>query len=483
MGTDLGYTAIIDVASGQVVRELSPPGQDVATGPGSFSPIGLAGHILVVGEGVNGPGDVTGDVDLWNTSTWTMTTVLTQVTGTSIGSVTISPNHQLVGVGNYDGTGGTWTINPDEEVVPISGQTADLNTMVFSPDSGKVAVVANDGTTRVYRAGGPWRATFSAVLCNCGNEIGWGPQTLVALARSGDDIMALTWRLPTGQLQPDARVLNSSQQSEGVVLSPDGRLAALFNDEDSKSAVTVVTTSTDRTVFTLPPVAVTGASISADDRLLAVIDGSGGLHITNLAKGTTIVGHGWPDCDGGPGPVISADDQRVAAASFCGQVSIGRTSVAKPMETFDHHEQLSSIAFNRSATRLALASWDSTVTVLSVTTAKPVLELVGHTRGVTGVSFDPSAPYIVTTSIDDTTRVWNATTGQLLEVDPDETSTRSPSVSPDGQLLAESNNDNQIRLWSVCRDCQEPSRLLASSASAVVFPLTPLERAAAERAQ
>ena len=169
------------------------------------------------------------------------------------------------------------------------------------------------------------------------------------------------------------------------MLSPDGRLAALFNDEDSKSAVTVVTTSTDRTVFTLPPVAVTGASISADDRLLAVIDGSGGLHITNLAKGTTIVGHGWPDCDGGPGPVISADDQRVAAASFCGQVSIGRTSVAKPMETFNHNEQLSSITFNRSATRLALASWDSTVTVLSVKTAKPVLELVGHTRGVTGI--------------------------------------------------------------------------------------------------
>ena len=78
-------------------------------------------------------------------------------------------------------------------MVPISGQTADLNTMVFSPDSGKVAVVANDGTTRVYRpavrGGRPSRPS-----CNCGNEIGWGPQTLVALARSGDEITALAWR-------------------------------------------------------------------------------------------------------------------------------------------------------------------------------------------------------------------------------------------------------------------------------------------------
>jgi WD40 repeat protein len=484
VGTDLGYTAVVDVTSGRIVHQLTPPGQAVSVGPGSLSPVGLVGSILVVGEELSGPGDVSGDIDLWNTSTWSMTSVLTSVTGTGIGSVAVSPDQQMVAVGNYDGTGGTWSLNPDEELVPISGQTADLDTMAFSPDSRYVAIVANDGTTRIYRAGGPWRATLPADLCDCGNEIGWQSHRLVALARSGNDITAQTWSVPSGRLEPGSRVLNSDQQNEGVVLSPDGSLAALFNDETSESTVTVMSTATGRTVFTLPATSVAGVTISRDDRLLAVTDVSGGLHIATVSTGHSVTGHGWPDCDSGNGDdlVISSDDRRVAGASFCGQVSVGLTADAKPVETFDRHEQLSDIAFNPAGTRLAVASWDSTVTILNVTTDKPVLELVGHTRGVTGVAFAPTAPYIVTTSIDDTTRVWNANTGQLMEVDHDETSTRNPSVSPDGQFLAEANSDNQVRLWPVCPECLQPSALLASSRSSVVSPLTSLEHEAAAQA-
>lgn len=478
VGTDLGYTAVVDVADGQVVRKLSPPGQDVTVG--SASPVGLAGDILVVGTDVNGPGDTSGDVDLWSTSTWTMTSVLTTVTGTTIGTVAISPDRQLVAVGNSDGTGGTWSLSPDEELGPISGQTADLNTMAFSPDSNSVAVVANDGTARTYRAGGPWRATLPAQLCDCGNEIGWRPHAVTAMARSGNDITAQTWSLPSGRLEPGSRVLSTDQQNEGVVLSPDGTLAALFDDSTPTSTVTVVETATGRSVFTLPPVAVANVTFSSDDRLLAVADSSGDLHISTVSTHHTVVGHGWPQCDSGGGQTlaISPDDQRVAFASFCGQVSIGLTTDAKPQKSFNRHEQLSSIAFNPTGTRLAAASWDSTVTVLSVATDRPVLELVGHARGVTGVAFAPTAPYIVTTSFDDTTRVWDVTTGQLLRIDRDESSTRNPSVSPDGRFLAEANNDAQVRLWSVCPDCRQPSALLKASRASVVSPLTSLERSA-----
>ncbi len=74
-------------------------------------------------------------------------------------------------------------------------------------------------------------------------------------------------------------------------------------------------------------------------------------------------------------------------------------------------------------------------------------------------------------------RVWNATTGQLMQVDHDETALGSPSFNPDGQILAETNNDNQIRLWPVCPDCSDTAALLSASRSSVVSPLTPLERA------
>ena len=196
----------------------------------------------------------------------------------------------------------------------------------------------------------------------------------------------------------------------------------------------------------------------------------------------SVVGHGWPTCDAvnGLNLVISADDRSVAHSSFCGQVSIGSTTDARPQETFDQHQQLSSIAFDPTAQHLALASWDSTVTVLDVGTDRPVLELIGHQRGVSGVAYDGG--YIVTTSTDDTSRVWDASTGQLLQVDHDVTAPGLPSVSPDGQFLAESNNNGQLRIWSVCTDCRAPSALYAASDSSVLSSLTPLERETAARA-
>ena len=477
VGTE-GPTEVVDVASGQIVQRLSPPGQTLSHD--AMNPIALQGTTLVVGANVTGPGDVDGDIDVWNTQTWTMSSVLTTVTGTQIGDVAVSPDAQKVAVGNADGTGGVWSVTPDEEQVSLSGQTADINAIVFSPNGAEVATASNDGTARIYRAGGPWKNTLPATLCGCGNEFGWQQHKLVALDRSGNDVLLQSWRLPSGRPLSDPPVLATDQQNLGVALSPDGALVAIWNDGAPTSTVRVLDTATRRSVFTLPPTSISGVTFSDDGRLLAVADQSGGLHITNLSSGHTAVGHGWPsNCNTSAGfsPAISSNDRLVAVYSFCGQVSVGRIKTAKPFEAFDQHGQLSHIAFDPAGDRLALGSWDSTVTVLNVATDKPELELVGDTRGVEGVTYSPDGRYIATTSVDDTMRVWNATTGQLMQVDHDETAPGSPSFNPDGQILAETNNDNQIRLWAVCPDCGDPAALLSVSRSSVVSPLTPLERA------
>ena len=474
-----GPTVVVDVASGQIVHWLSPPGQILNSG--EVNPIALQGTTLVVGENVTGPGDVSGDIDVWDTGTWTMSSVLTTVAGTQIGDVAISPDGQKVSVGNYDGTGGVWSVSPDEELVSLSGQTADINSIAFSPSRTDVATASNDGTSRVYRASGTWLSTLPASLCGCGNEFGWQRHKLVALDRSGDDVLLQSWLLPSGRPLPDPPVLSTDQQNTGVALSPDGALVAIWNDANPSSTIRVLDTATRRVVHTMPATTISGVTFSDDDRLLVVADQFGGLHITTLSSGHTKTGHGWTSNCGGKGagfsPAVSSDDRLVAVYSFCGRVSVGRVMTAKPFETFDGHGQLSHIAFDPTGSRLALASWDSTVTVLNVATDDPALELVGDTRGVNGVAYSPDGRYIATTSIDDTMRVWNAATGQLMQVDHEETAPGSPSFNSDGQILAETNNDNQIRLWAVCPDCADPAAMLSASRSSVVSPLTPLERA------
>jgi WD40 repeat protein len=477
VGTE-GPTVIVDVVSGQVVQRLSPPGQTLNSGV--VNPVALQGTTLVVGASVTGPGDVTGDVDLWDTRTWAMSSVLTTVAGTAIGDVAISPDGQKVSVGNYDGTGGVWSVSPDEEQVNLSGQTADINSIAFSPNGAHVATASNDGTARIYRAGGPWLNTLPATLCGCGNEVGWQPHKLVTLDRSGNDVLLQSWRLPSGRPLPGPPVLSTDQQNVGVALSRDGALVAIWNDSTPSSTIRVLDTATRRVVFTTPATAAVGVTFSDDDRLLVVADQVGGLHITTLSSGRTKVGHGWTSgCDVNEGfpPAVSSDDRLVAVYSFCGRVSVGSVMSAKPFEIYDDHGELSHIAFDLAGSQLALASWDSTVTVLNVATRKPALELVGHTRGVSGVAYSPDGRYIATTSIDDTVRVWNAATGQLMQVDHDNTAPGSLSFNSDGRILAENNKDNQIRLWAVCPDCADPAAMLSASGSSVVSPLTPLERA------
>ena len=471
-----GPTEVVDVASGRIVRTLSPTDQLI---DGSINnPIALSGNLLVVGENVTALGGVSAYVDLWDTRTWTMQSVITPVTGTSVTSVAISPDAQNVAFGNADGTGGVWSESPSEELVPLSGQTAVIGSISFSPDGTEVATASNDGTARIYRARGPWLSTQTAVLCTCGNEIGWQKHKLVALSRSGDDVFLKSWLQPSVRRRPDSPVLGTNQQSLGAALSPDGGIAALWIDGVATTKVRVIDTATGRITFTLPATSVAGVAFSYDDRLLVVDDTTGGMRVTTLADGHTVVGQGWSaNCPGGGGVAISLDNRLVATHTFTGQVCIGKASTATPFEHFDAPGQLSSLAFDPAGTRLALGSWNDTVTVLDVATDKLVLELVGHTRGVSGLAYSPDGRYIATTSTDNSMRIWDPTTGQLLQVDHDEFGTGSPAFSADSQLVAESNGDAQIRVWAVCPHCQDPVALLAASRSSVISPLTPLELA------
>jgi len=485
VGTGAGFSAVFDLADGQSTHELKPPANQRLS-MGTPNPVAIGGNLLAVGADVSGPGDISGYIDLWNTNTWRMVKVLTSVTDTAIGAVAVSSDGRKVAVGNSDGTGGVWSVNPDEELVTLRGQTADIDSIAFSPDGTNVAAVAEDGTARTYRADGPWLKTLPTQLCDCGNEIGWQPRKLVAMARSGNDIQLQTWLLPEGRLEPGSPVISDDQQAEGAVISPNAKWAATWNEATATTTVQVTDAETGRMAFTLPATTVENVAFSNDGRFLVVADDNGGLHVADLSDHHIVVGHGWPSgtCEnGGDPPAVSATDKLVAAYTFCGQVSVGKIDDARPFETFDQHQQISRIAFSPDGTRLALASWDSSVTVVNVLTDQPVLELIGHTRGVTGVTYAPTGGYIVTTSGDNTMRLWDASSGQLMQVDGDDTSVNDPSVNADATLAADENSNNQVRIWAVCPDCRDPSALLKSSRSAVVSPLTPLEREAAASGQ
>ena len=476
-----GDAQVLDTATGATERALTAPDQPLS---GTYNPVALRGDVVVVGNNVTVPGPVSADIDLWDAGTWQMTSVLTTVDGTDVAHVAVAPDGATVTVGNEDGTGEVWSLSPRQLLVQLKGQTAALGSLAYSPDGSEVAAASADGTVRLYRAGGPWRTTLSATVCGCGNELGWQGNRLIALNRSGDDVLLQSWQLPSGRPLPDPPVLTTDQATRGVALSPDGKLAAVWDDGTPNPTVQVLDTATRKPVasFTVPDF--NGVAFSPDDRLVAVDTKAGELRITTLASGQTVVGHGWfARCPTAyQWPAFSNDNQLVALYSFCGKVSVGKVSTARPFESFTQHDELSQIAFDPTGTRLALASWDSSVTVLDVATDKPVLELLGHTGGVNGVVYSGDGRYIATTSIDGTMRLWDAANGQELQVDPD-AQPADPSFNPAGTTVVEYNADDQIRVWDVCPSCDSPTALLVASRASVISPLTPVERAEIRQAE
>jgi WD40 repeat protein len=496
VGTGHAYTEVMTADTGQIVRLLRPPVDQLATD--IPDPIALAGHTLVVGVNDNAPG-IDGIVDRWDTRSWDEFGEWATVTGFSFANVALSPDGQRLAYALDDGTGGIYGYptaggeGPAEEYAILEGQTDKVNTIAFSPNGERVVDADDDGTARIYFSGNPWIASFTTQTEPCDDQyynpnyqFGWQHGVLVSIVDSGNDTIVRRWSFPSGRSLPGSVLLSSDGANTCAVLSSNGRLAAVWNYQVSKPLVKVMDVASQRVLLTLPATSVDGAVFSQDGRLLVVNDGHGGLSTTTLSTGRTILSHGWPtqcgrvtDTEFAPsGVAISDNDRLEAVASFCGLLRIGHTGGRGPFETYNQHEKIGGrIVFNPAGTRIALSAWDSSATVMSVATDKPVLTLLGHTRFVNDVTYSPAGDLMATTSADDTMRIWNASTGQLLQTDYDNSFTTIPLFSPDGRYVIEENIYYSLHVWPSCPDCQDPSTLLAASRSSVVSRITAAERA------
>ena len=267
IGTAAGYSVVVDVTSGAVVRTVVPPdSQSVATG--TPDPVAIDGTILLVGTDTNGPTDVSGELDLWDTQGWNLVNVVASVTGDSITSVAISKDGTYIAAGLADGTGGVWTQSGNDELFSLEGQGAQINTLSFSPDGTRLVDADDQGDARIYRSGEPWLTTLPQVPHWCDFGFGSQPHKLLGLTQTGVAITLQTWALPSFRPTSSTTVLASGEHGECSALSPDARLVALWNALDPTSTVRVFDVATRRVELTLPAMAVQGASFSDDDRLL-----------------------------------------------------------------------------------------------------------------------------------------------------------------------------------------------------------------------
>ncbi|QRN92926.1 PD40 domain-containing protein [Archangium violaceum] len=274
----------------------------------------------------------------------------------------------------------------------------------FSPDGSYLVTASEDGTARVWSAGGS-----GPIVVLRGHE---GPIHSVTFSPDGR-------RIVTASEDGTARVWNADGSGAPVVLR--GHERGVTSAAFSPDGLRIVTASEDGTVR---------------------VWSAGGSEPPRVIQGHEGIVHS---------AAFSPDGQSIVTASEDGMSRVWRVSDSRPHQELRGHEwSVHSAAFSPDGRRIVTASWDGTARVWSTDDSVAPVVLQGHGGWVVSAAFSPDGRRIVTASEDGTARVWNADgTGAPVVLQGYGGSVRTAAFSPDGQRVVTTSRDGAVRVWSI----------------------------------
>ncbi|MCL2004870.1 MAG: hypothetical protein FWG73_01785 [Planctomycetaceae bacterium] len=148
-------------------------------------------------------------------------------------------------------------------------------------------------------------------------------------------------------------------------------------------------------------------------------------------------------CQGQPQSRISGGndgDSRLPAGTITAARSI--------LEIRGHTNDVSSVAFSPDGRRIVTSSSDRTARIWDAESGRELQTLSGHTDDVNFAAFSPDGRHIVTSSSDRTARIWDAESGrELRRLQGHRDTVESAVFSPNGRRIVTGSEDNTIRIW------------------------------------
>jgi len=345
-----------------------------------------------------------------------MTTTKIADAGSTVESVTFSPDGHRLAAGTDDETVRLWNADTGQPIgAPLRGNSIVLAT-AFSPDGHRLAAGDRDGHLLVWNTDTqPIAAPLTLTVTQSGglsavNAVAFGPDGR-RLATASVDGTVRIWNAENGQQLSETTVSgimppsNMNGRTGALAFSPDLHRLAAGSDDNT---VRIWNANTGQPI---------GAPMNG--------------HTQNVLA-----------------VAFSPDGHRLASGSEDNTVRVWDTDTGQPLQTLTGGSGWkSSVAFSRDGRRLASSDWDNRVRVWDTDTGQAVgPPLTGHTGAVNSVAFSPDGRRLVTGSNDHTVRLWNPATGQPLTGHTGVVS--SVTFSPDGQRLASGSYDTTVRLWN-----------------------------------
>jgi len=154
---------------------------------------------------------------------------------------------------------------------------------------------------------------------------------------------------------------------------------------------------------------------------------------------------------GVPAVAVSMDGSRIATASFDTTVKLFDTSSGQLVRTIVAHDVAArAVAFVPGSGYLVSGGFDGVGRIWDPADGSLLFTLSGHGGAVSSVAVSPDGARVATGSADGTIKVWNAADGSLVGTLSGHAGwIYTVAFSPDGTLLASGGEDGTIRLWRV----------------------------------
>ncbi|MBX9256070.1 AAA-like domain-containing protein [Desmonostoc muscorum CCALA 125] len=358
----------------------------------------------------------------------------------AITSANISPNGEVIAVGNEEGNIEIYKIDGTfiKKIVGHEGWVTSIN---FSHDGENIASASDDKTIKLWKKDGTLIRTFKGHTSRI-NAVSFSRDGKIIASGSSDQTVKI-WQL-------DGTLINTfvghGDSVASVTWSQDNNIIASGSED---GIVKLWKLNADMmTTLTGHQGGITSLNFSRDGKIIASggNDGTVKLWQRNGTLIANLTGHqDWVNSIS-----FSPDDKTIAVATNQLVAKLWQQDSTR-IYPLSEHKKVTSLSFNPNQKILAFGTdkgfielwkWDGTL-------IQPSTKFfTGHKNWVTSVSFSPDGKIIASGGDDDGTIELRRLDGTLITtLTGHRKGINSINFSPDGKIIASGSKDQTIKLW------------------------------------
>lgn len=379
-------------------------------------------------------GNEEGNIELWKSDGTFMTTLVGHQGWVT--SIAFSPDNKTLASGSDDRNIKIWQINGNL-IKTISAHKARINNVKFSPDGKIIASASSDQTVKIWQLDGTLINTLSGHGDSV-SSVSFSPDSKI-IASSSDDGIVKLWKLNANLM---TAITGHKNGITSLNFSPDGKMIASGGDDGMvkiwQRNGTLITNLPKNTAW------INQINLSQDGKFIAVgtVQGTAQLWQQNGTLIHTLTGH-----EVGVTTVSFSPNQEIIAfGTDQGTIKLWKWDGTLINTINAHKNWITSVSFSPDGNTIASGGDDGTIKLWRLN-GTLITTLTQHKKDINSISYSPNGQIIASGSADQTIKLWKQDGTPITTLTGHSAAVTSVNFSPDGKMIVSGSEDKTIKLW------------------------------------